>query len=477
MSLRINHNIAAVNSHRNLVKNDAALGKSLEHLSSGSKINRASDGPASLVISEQMRAQVAGLTQATMNSESAVAMVQTAEANLNEVNTLLVSMRQLAIHAANEGANDETMLEADQSELINSLDSIDRISKSAQYGRKPLLDGSNGVNGMASGADLEFISANTKTQSSPQSGYRVDVTQEGTQSKVQGTVMMDQNVIDGGEKFTIQESGKTVQLTTQLGESFDSIQNRLNNEFRESGIELDAYFEGGKLTVQHREYGSDAGFSVTSSTAGVLGGRSDSPLWVQNGHDVQGRIGGELAEGKGQFLSGVAGTNVDGLTVQFTGVADPLDTEVGRVGVQSNAFTFQIGGNHNQIVKVQIPNMQSARLSIDVNNESGYGSLRDLDVRDAQGAQDALLLIDEAIDQVTSTRSELGAMQKNTLETNLASLSVAKENLINAESVIRDTDMAAEMSDFTRHQIMTQSATAMLAQANQTPSNVLTLLK
>jgi len=477
MSLRINHNLAAVNSHRNLVRNDAALGKTLEHLSSGSKINRAGDGPASLVISEQMRAQVAGLTQATMNSESAVAMVQTAEANISEVNNLLVSMRQLAIHAANEGGNDQTMLEADQAELINALDSIDRIAKSAQYGRKPLLDGSNGVNGMVSGADLKFVSATTKTQSSPQAGYNVDVVQEATQAKVQGTVVMDQVTIDSGETFTVQEAGKTVQVTTQLGESFESIQNRLNNEFRNAGMELDSYFEEGKLTVQHRNYGSEAGFSVTSSTAGTLGGRADSPLWVQNGHDVQGRIGGELATGKGQFLSGAVGTNVEGLTVQFTGIADPMKEEVGRVGVQSNAFTFQIGGNYNQVVKVQVPNMGSQRMATEVNNESGYKSLRDLDLRHAQGAQDALLLIDDAIDQVSSTRAELGAMQKNTLETNLASLSVARENLINAESVIRDTDMASEMSEFTKHQIMTQSATAMLAQANQTPQNVLTLLK
>jgi len=477
MSLRINHNLAAVNAHRNLVRNDANLGKTLEHLSSGTKINRAGDGPASLVISEQMRAQVAGLTQATMNSESAVAMVQTAEANLSEVNNLLVSMRQLSIHAANEGGNDETMLEADQAELLNALDSIDRISKSAQYGRKPLLDGSKGINGMASGADLEFVAATTKTQSSPQSGYKVDISQEATQARVQGTVAMDQNTIDAGELFTIQEGNKTVQMTTELGESLDSIQNRLNNELRESRMELDAYFENGKLTIQHREYGSDASFSVSSTTSGVLGGRADSPLWVQNGQDVQGMIGGELAQGQGQFLSGAVGTNVEGLKVQFTGIADPMKPEVGRVGVESNAFTFQIGGNHNQIVQVQIPNMQTVRLSTDINNESGYSSLRDLDIRDAQGAQDALLLIDEAIDQVTGTRAELGAMQKNTLETNLASLSVARENLINAESVIRDTDMASEMSEFTRHQIMTQSATAMLAQANQTPNNILTLLK
>jgi len=477
MGLRINHNVAAVNAHRNLVQNDAKLSKTLEHLSSGNKINRASDGPASLVISEQMRAQVAGLSQAVMNSENAVSMVQTAEANLNEVSTLLVGMRQLAIHAANEGGNDQKMLEADQAELLNALDSIDRISKSAQYGRKTLLDGSHSINGSASGPDLEFIKAGIKTQSSPQSGYQVTIDQESTQSQVAGAKPLTSQMIDAGELLTVQENGKTVQLTTKLGESYEKIQNRLNAGFEESGMKLDAFFDKGKLTIIHRDYGSKAGFSVTSSTDGVLSTKGDTPMWVQNGRDVIGKIGGEVANGVGQTLTGAKGTNVAGLEVRFTGVADPLKPEVGRVGISSNPFTFQVGGNRNQIVQVAIPDMNTTKLARNVNNETGYQSLRDLDLRNSAGAQDSLLLIDEAIDQVTTTRATMGAMQKNTLESNLSSLSVARENLINAESVLRDTDMASEMSDLTRHQIMTQSATAMLAQANQTPRNVLTLLK
>ncbi len=197
MSLRINHNIAAINAHRNLVRNDSKLGKTLEHLSSGMKINRASDGPATLVISEQMRAQVAGLKQAVMNSESAVALVQTTEASLTEINRLLVSMRQLSIHASNEGVNDEVMLAADQAELINALDSIDRISSSAQFGTKHLLDGSLGINGMASGAGLSFVEATTATKDSPQSGYAVEVTQEATQPQARQVECVQPTLLEG----------------------------------------------------------------------------------------------------------------------------------------------------------------------------------------------------------------------------------------------------------------------------------------
>lgn len=133
MSLRINHNPAAINSHRNLEISQKAMGKTLERLSSGLKINRASEGPASLVISEQMRAQIAGLSQAIDNSETAISMVQTTEANMAEINNLLVSMRQLAIHASNEGVNDEVMLEADQREIENALKPL------IEYPTKPSL--------------------------------------------------------------------------------------------------------------------------------------------------------------------------------------------------------------------------------------------------------------------------------------------------------------------------------------------------
>jgi flagellin len=147
------------------------------------------------------------------------------------------------------------------------------------------------------------------------------------------------------------------------------------------------------------------------------------------------------------------------------------------VAVQSNALTFQIGGNHNQLTRVLIPGTSSNKLGKDVNNESGFRSLRDLDLRSLQGAEDALLLLDKSIDEITSVRADLGALQKNTLESNIASLNIAKENLINSESVLRDTDMAAEMSEYTKYQIMSQSAVAMLAQANQAPNNVLSLLQ
>ena len=142
MSLRINHNITAIDGHRNMVNNDAAVSQSIERLSSGLRINRAADDAAGLVISEQMRAQIGGLNQAIANSEQAVSLVQTAEGALSEVNSLLSKARSLAVHAANSGVNDTNQLVADQSELDNIVDSVNRISANTQFGTKKLLDGS-----------------------------------------------------------------------------------------------------------------------------------------------------------------------------------------------------------------------------------------------------------------------------------------------------------------------------------------------
>jgi len=141
MSFRINHNLAALNAHRNLLMTNESLAKSMQRLSSGYRINQGADDPAGLVISEQFRAQIAGLNRAVQNSEGSINMIQTAEGALTEINALLVSMRELAIHAANEGFNDADQLAADQAEIKAGLETIDRIAANTQFGTKKLLDG------------------------------------------------------------------------------------------------------------------------------------------------------------------------------------------------------------------------------------------------------------------------------------------------------------------------------------------------
>lgn len=483
MSVRINHNKSALNAHRNLLANEASLRGSLEKLSSGLKINRASDGPAQLVISEQMRAQVASLNQAISNNENAVSVIQTTEGALNEVNRLLVGMRQLSIHASNEGMNDDVMLQADQLEIENALSSLDRIAAQTQFGQKKLLDGSNGATGVSIGENLEYLSATVKTKASGDQGYEVVVTQNASKATATGAAALTQEIISAGEEFTVIEGGKVAKYTSESSDNVQTAAQRLSAAVKDAGLDVEVRLnDANQLEVSHKSYGSDHSFQVSSSTAGVLAKDVGVLEVVRNGSDIAGQVNGETANGEGQVLIGAQGTNVEGLKVGYYGTAGPdgappeNGVSVGTVSVANNSLTFQIGGNEGQTASVSLFDSSSKALAKGVENESGFDTLRDIDVTNFEGAQDSLRLIDKAINDITGIRGELGAFQKNTLESNLANLRIANENLVAAESTVRDSDMAMEMASFTRNQIMTESATAMLAHANNVPNSILKLL-
>ncbi|MEE8395606.1 MAG: flagellin, partial [bacterium] len=235
-SLVINHNTSALNAHRNLQLVDKAVKKNLEHLSSGERVVRAADGPATLMISEQMRAQIASVSQAIRNSETSVSMVQTTEASLNEVNRLLLSIRTLAIHAANEGANDENMLNADQFEVINALGAIDRAAQFSQFGSKKLLDGSNGVNGIAAGPGLSFITATEETRQSPAEGYEVKITQAAARATMVAQTPLTPPVVAQGVEMIVQEEGKVARYTTKPGDDPRVVMRQLQNSIDLNGL-------------------------------------------------------------------------------------------------------------------------------------------------------------------------------------------------------------------------------------------------
>ena len=484
MALRINHNVAAINGHRLLTQNDQLLTKSLEKLSSGQRINRASDGPASLIISEQLRAQVASIRQSISNSETAVSMLQTSEAALTEVNSLLTSMRQLAIHASNEGANDKNMLEADQLEVKNSLETLDRITRQAQFGSKKLLDGSTGANGVGTGAGVEFLSATPLTRASPVEGYEMRVFQLGSRAHMKGSAPLTQEMIDKGEQIAISEGGKTVHFSATKGDTLEQFYGKLRSQIEGSGLDIQMLVHDDK-TVEfvHNQYGSKYDFAVSSSTPGFLSKEALTMERAGNGMDIEGTIGGQFAIGEGRVLTGGAGTRVDGLKVLYTGNkltprnAGADADAAGRVTVYQNSLTFQVGPNPGQSASVALLNTNTRNLGRGVVNDAGYENLSQVDVRTLKGAQYALVIVDSAMNELNSIRAAMGAFQKNALEANLRQLRVNFAEITNSESVIRDADMAEEIVDFTRNNIMMQSSVALLAQANQVPNHVLSLLK
>lgn len=480
--MRINHNTSSLNAHRNLVKNDKRAESSLEKLSSGLSINRAGDAPASLVASEQMRSQIASLDQAVKNSETSVSMVQTAEGALTEVNNLLVGMRQLAIHAANEGANDAVMLEADQTEIASKVSAIDRIAQSTSFGKRKLLDGSNGVSGTAIGNGLSFVNASTKTQSSGDKGYDVVVTQESSAASLVGTQALTLEAVKAGEVLSVVEGGKSATYTTKASDTVESAIKNFAEAARKSELAVEISGDNaGKISIMHKNHGSGYSLQASSSTAGILSTEANSLTTAMNGMDLMGTINGEAAIGVGDTMTGLVGNQTtENLSVRFRrpeGV-QPFGgpTNVGIVTVAQNALTFQVGPDAGQTVRISLQNMSSNQLGRGVANQSAFENLGSIDVRSAKGAQDTLALIDQSINEVSRTRSELGSFQKNTLETNIATLKTTQENMVAAESTIRDTDMALELAEYTRSELMKQSSAAMLSSANSSPGKVFSLI-
>ncbi len=484
MSLRINHNTASLNSHRNLEKANQRVAKSLERLSSGLRINSAGDGAAALMASEQFRSQIASIDQAIRNSESTVSMVQTAEGALAEANNTLVAMRQLAVQSANEGSNDAIMLAANQVSIKNMIGSIDRIAEFTQFGQKKLLDGSSGVSGLAIGDGLQYISAMTETQSSGEKGYDVQVMDLAAKASLLGTTPMTKEMIDGGENLYVTEGGKTATYVTKETDTIDAAILNFAAAAKKAGLNVSiSKQEGGTILIEHNLYGSEHTFSAASSTAGVISQNAGTFQTAKNGKDLKGTINGEATIGKGENMTGISGNkSTDGLTVRFHSndpnfAASETGVEVGKVKVIQNAMTFQIGPGQGQKVNIAMQNVSAGTMAKGIENASGFKSLRDIDVTSAQGALDAMTLIDKAINDIISIRAELGAFQNNTLEINAANMRIAKENMVAAESNIRDTDMAAEMAEFTKNDLIMQSSAAMLAQANQIPRKVLRLLE
>ena len=582
MALRVNSNIAALNALRHLQHTERDLSQNLERLSSGRKLNHAADGPASLVISEQMKSQISGLGQAIRNSESSISMIQTTEGALNEVSNILVNLRQLAVHAANEGTNDEKTLQADQNEVENLISTLKNIAKNTQFGRRTLLDGSNSATGVAVGEGLEFVSASEDARSTLANGHKVDITQVATRAMMVATRRLSLEDVAASDpnksiSFVINEGGRTVsvdlknnkelrekleKLSTSairngtpearirteraiqlllayemqrvaddanmdleifiyrpeenIGpflESFDTLNDALTEVSRTPG-NINKFTTGidEVIVFRHRQFGSDPNFSVSSSIKNFLGqnvGVNETAFSIP-GRDVEGTIGGSpefntggAAMGRGQMLTGAPGAVAEGLTVKYTETIDDVIYEIfnhsknriagmfkrdksnellvgdvvdGNVHVSQNSLAFQIGPNQGQMRRISVQSIDPEHLSKGIVNENNFRNLSEIDVLNADAAQDSLLMIDEAIDEISSMRGNLGSFQRNSLEANLHGLRVSKENLTASESQLADTDMAQEMSDLVKNQILLSSGTAMLAQANQVPQSVIQLL-
>ena len=498
MGMVVRSNIMALNANRQLGMNNSQVSKSLEKLSSGYKINRAGDDASGLAISEKMKAQIKGLETASTNSQDGISLVQTAEGALTEVHDMLNRMVELAGKAANGTIDSETDRAALQDEMNSLLDEIDRIAESTDFNGIKLLNGDLATNTVK----LGNINLGTGTASTTEAATAATSTQT-----------IGAGAADQASKLTVEytdANGKlqsvTVDYTSKNAANDNATAMR---DALKANSELSALFDiggtGADITFTAKTAGEGGvkvtGMTTTDTTQNAIGklafkDGTDAYEKVTNGAD--GTKAGDKVTVNGTVYEFVAnagdkvttegavavlvGADVD---ASIANLNKALESEGVTVEKATNdllfkpmsngkGLTLQIGatGDAYNKVTINVGNMSSKGLGID--------NLRNIGIMSQDAASAALDQIkngaDSAINTVSSVRAELGAMQ-NRLEHTINNLDVAAENMQSANSQIRDTDMAKEMMEYTKKNVLTQAAQAMLAQANQQPQSILQLLQ
>ena len=550
--MRIQHNIAALNSYRNLSGNNNAVSKNLEKLSSGYRINRAGDDAAGLAISEKMRAQITGLKTAQKNANDGISLVQTAEGALTEVHSMLNRMVELADQSAN-GTYDNKVDRANLQKELDSLKSeIDRISEGTNFNGINLLDGSlsgTGVGGGLTGASIaNYKAATTTVAGQDVTGGAIDwdatdkVIVDGTEIEIDWSVLsteekslLEKDWTDTG--ITANDTKKAAEIiqktinnaiekyNTQYGASVSSITVKANAT--NGSFDITSGQKDGNSNVTIKDSDGDTAFlSVLSgaestadvSTAAPVSSLKNAPTdyngtftMTIDGEDYTIETAGLTAASTADDVATALQTAIDAAAARYDtakGTTGTDDAIAGKIAVKLNAngalefnntsgkqiafsdtedgttaatlgistegknsmnggLTLQIGdtaADFNQLT-VSVGDMSSSSL--------GIGGIS---IATQSGAKAAVDKIKSAINSVSSTRGDLGAIQ-NRLEHTINNLGVTTENMTAAESRIRDVDMADEMMSYTKNNILVQASQAMLAQANQLPQGVLQLLQ
>lgn len=483
MSLKINTNIASLTALRNLGLTDAKMQTSTERLSSGLRINSAGEDPAGMIISEGMRSQINGLNQAVRNAQDAINMSKTAEGALDEVQGLLRNLRALAVHSANTGAVDGNQLAANQNALRNAIDSINRIARNTTWGTKKLLDGSAGAAiGITRGDLVKSLHVGNSINNQIVRSGDVQITRvtAATQTSTGALATNFATVNDAVNPGVVVVNGVTIRAET--GDTVSSLVAKINLQTGTTGVTASITGSGPfQVGLTHVKYGSN--FNVNFSESGNIlnGGASASGALGQNAvFNVTAPV--EPSGTATQVFTGGQGPGVDGLTLTSSaggklnltasGNANAPATTIGTLNV--GTMRFQIGANADQMTSFMMPNIAPDQLGTSV---AAGKSLATVDLTSQQGASEGIEIIDSAIQQLAMLRGDLGSFQANFLESTMRSLNVASENMTASESAIRDADIAKEMTEFTKVQILRQSGMAVLAQANQQSQQVLQLLQ
>ena len=459
----VQHNMQAANANRMLNITTGAQSKSTEKLSSGYRINRAADDAAGLSISEKMRKQIRGLDKASSNAEDGVSSVQTAEGALTEVHSMLQRMNELAVQASN-GTNSDTDRGAIQDEISQLTTEIDRVAETTKFNETYLLKGGNGtkdvyMNGHDAGLKGTLTDSATTATFKVAAGaldagksvtiggkdYTIGSTKTEAENSIGKATKGDTVTIDG-TAYTVVEDGGT-EDTTSNKLTLANIKKKINegSTVEYNGTKMTAMKDGDNNGVD------DADSSVISAAHAV--DLMEKELTAAN------NIGATKTAATAKKVADY--TSKDGVTFDITkGTAEVAD---------KLSFSLHVGSDADMTNKITvgIETMNSSYLGIkglNVNDDSGIAGTYAIDA------------ISDALQKVSEQRSSLGAVQ-NRLEHTIDNLDNVVENTTTAESRIRDTDMAEEMVNYSKNNILAQAGQSMLAQANQSNQGVLSLLQ
>jgi flagellin len=472
---RINTNVQSLTAQRGLSKSQNALSTTLNRLSTGLKITRGADDPAGLIASEQLRSEISGISQAIDNSQRASNVIATAEGSLAEVASLLLNIKDMIVEAANTGALSREEIEANQLQVESAIESITRISNTTSFAGLKLLDGS--LDYVTSGVDNASIDSLRINQANFGTQANIPVNVEVLASAKQAELIYNGTTLSSAVTLEITGTEGTDTLSFAVSTPVSAVMAAVNSISDVTGVTASLVSGGSGVSFSSVGFGSRSFVSVqaqgtsgtfsTVDSAGAARSRAD-------GVDATATINGTLATSDGLNLK----LNTTNLDVELT-----LDSAFGA-GATSFAVTeggslFQLGGKvkANQQVNIGIQSVAASKLG---NQDIGY--LSDIvgrgiaNLTTDAGPAAASRIVEEAIRQVSILRGRLGAFEKNTLDTNVNSLSITLENVTAAESSIRDADFAEETSNLTRAQILTQAGTSVLATANSSPQTVLSLL-
>ena len=431
----VQHNMQAANANRMLNVTTSAQSKSTEKLSSGYKINRAADDAAGLSISEKMRKQIKGLDRASTNAQDGVSCVQTAEGALTEVHSMLQRMNELAVQSAN-GTNSETDRKAIQDEVDQLSKEIDRVSETTKFNETYLLKGDNGSNG------------NTKAFAAGDAIGTVD----GVTVKAKGTTAA--TLSDNGDVKigTVQLVSSNADITIEKADDANS----------KSANVTKVVSDGTNVTVTLKDGKEETDTVANIKTKYEIDGTKKGTAIISKALK---------AETTNAEISGTYTGNLDKLAVGADVNAKLAIGSAGTSALSSDTkaliLNLHVGADSESTNKISI--------AIDSMSAKGIG-VNGLDVSTEAGATNSIDTIKDAIQKVSSQRSSLGAVQ-NRLEHTINNLDNVVENTTSAESRIRDTDMASEMVNYSKNNILAQAGQSMLAQANQSNQGVLSLLQ